>query len=137
MGTLTKTTFAKTTKMMLSPFRSWLWDDWPVFEHVGSVRSPHSRAVTTSTPHSRLSFDVSEKDTAYEVVAHLPVPRDKVKLSIKDGNVTISGSDEHSSTKEVDGFTCSQSSFSSFSRSFPLPTGVNPETVTATRAPDN
>ena len=121
--------------MMLTPFRShrarprsnWLIDGWEPFGELGSWDSESSR----------LSFDVTEKDDKYEIVAHVPVPRDKVKLSVKDGVVTISGSDSSSSTREVDGYTCTSSSSSSFSRSFPLPAGISPEAVTATRAADN
>ncbi len=93
-------------------------------------RNGEKEALTVSqwTP----LVDISEDDKEYLVKAELPeLKKDDVKVSVENGELTISG--ERKSEKEEKGkkFHRIERSYGSFMRSFTLPEAVKADKVTA------
>ncbi|RJO66538.1 MAG: Hsp20/alpha crystallin family protein [Myxococcales bacterium] len=76
--------------------------------------------------------DLREQENAYLIRMDLPgVPKEAVKVEMKDGLLTISGErkDEHES--DAEGCRCSERYFGRFSRNFRVGDGVNAEAISA------
>jgi len=76
--------------------------------------------------------EVKETKDGYVFKADLPGLRDKdVEITINGNQITISGKREEEASQEGDRFYAYERSYGSFSRTFTLPSGANPEDVTA------
>lgn len=76
--------------------------------------------------------DIRETDTALIVHADLPgVEKDQMKVDVHDNLLTISGERKHEKVDESERVHRLERSFGSFSRTIPLPKGVDANVVTA------
>jgi HSP20 family protein len=87
-----------------------------------------STVLTTWRPR----FNISETDKEYRLTADVPgVPKEDIKIEVKDGVLTISGEKKEEKREENEKFHTYERIFGSFSRSVRLPEGVKPENITA------
>jgi HSP20 family protein len=78
------------------------------------------------------SFDVRETKDAYVFTADLPgVKEGDLELSLTGNRLTLSGRREEEKREEEDRWFAYERSYGSFSRSFTLPEGVDPDHVQA------
>lgn len=76
--------------------------------------------------------DVIEKDNSYEVTVELPgIEKDAVKVSVGKGVLTVSGETKAEHKDEGRGYYRLERRYGTFSRSFELPEGVDPEKIEA------
>lgn len=76
--------------------------------------------------------DFVEKEKEYLIKADLPgIDEKDLDVNFEDNILTIKGKREQESKKEEDGYTYSERSFGSFTRSFRLPTDVSIDKVNA------
>jgi len=74
------------------------------------------------------SFNVSETDKHLVVSAEIPgVDKNDVAVEVKDGVLTVHGEKKEEKRSESEKFHRVERKFGSFSRSFRLPEGANPE----------
>lgn len=74
------------------------------------------------------SFDVKETKDEYVFRADLPGVRDEdLEISLTGNRLTVSGKREEEKREDDDRFYAYERSYGSFSRSFTLPEGVDPE----------
>jgi len=77
--------------------------------------------------------DVKEKDGKFIVRADLPgVPKEGVKIEVRDGFLMLQGERRHEKTEEREGHFYSECSYGSFARSIPLPDGADVAKADAT-----
>jgi HSP20 family protein len=77
-------------------------------------------------------FDVRETADAYVFRADLPGVEEKdLDISLTGNRLTVSGKREYEQRNENDTYYTCERSFGSFTRSFTLPEGVDPEHVQA------
>ena len=77
--------------------------------------------------------DILEKDDAYQVVAEVPgLSEDDIHLALQGKVLTISGEKKVHDRDECDGVHLVERVFGKFSRSFTLPSDVDPDGVDAT-----
>jgi HSP20 family protein len=80
----------------------------------------------------RPRFNISETEKAYRLTADLPgVPKEVIKLEVKDGLMTVSGEKKEDKGEQGEQFHSCERVFGCFSRSFRLPEGIKPDTITA------
>ena len=78
------------------------------------------------------SFDIQETPEAYVFEADIPgIQREELELNLTGNRLTVAGKRETRTRKEGDTYFTTERSFGSFSRSFTLPEGVDPEKVKA------
>ena len=78
-------------------------------------------------------IDVKERDGKFIVRADLPgMSKDGVKVEVRDGLLTIQGERHQDAKKEHKGRYYSECIYGTFSRSIPLPDGIDPAAVEAT-----
>jgi HSP20 family protein len=78
------------------------------------------------------SFEMTEKEDAYVLRADLPgVKEEDVEIYLAGNRLTISGHREQERSEERGQTHTSERSFGSFTRSFTLPTGADPEHINA------
>ncbi len=78
------------------------------------------------------AFDVKETKDAYVFKADLPgLKEDDVELSLTGNRLTVSGQREEERREENDRFYTFERSHGTFSRSFTLPPGIDPDHVRA------
>jgi len=93
-------------------------------------RSPEEESNITSkwTPN----VDIVEEDQDIILIAELPgVTKDKIKLSVNNGVLTLSGEKPTPEVKDADCYHCSERFFGPFERKFSLPTTVNESKIKA------
>ncbi len=74
------------------------------------------------------SFEVKETSDAYMFKADLPGIKDEdLEISLTGNRLTVSGKREEEQRNEEDRFYAYERSYGSFSRSFTLPEGVDPD----------
>ena len=77
-------------------------------------------------------LDIHETAATYEVVADLPgVPKEDVKVTVKDHVLTISGKREKVKKVDTDKYHREERSFGSFSRSIAIPENADENTIKA------
>ena len=77
-------------------------------------------------------FDVKETQDRYTFTADLPgIKEDDLNISLTGNRLVISGKREAEESKEEGQYHLYERSYGTFSRSFSLPEGVNPDEVTA------
>ncbi len=93
---------------------------WDPFAEVGPLRT--REAVFTP------AFEVKESQDAYLFKADLPgIKEEDLELSLTGNRLTISGKREEEKREEDERYYAYERSYGSFSRSFTLPEGVDPE----------
>jgi HSP20 family protein len=79
------------------------------------------------------AVDVSETGEEIVVRAELPgLGKDDIELNIQDNVLTLKGEKKQEKKEENENYHRVERSYGSFSRSFTLPAGVDPESVQAT-----
>jgi HSP20 family protein len=97
---------------------------WDPFRELGVVGSRELAFVPT--------FEVKETKDAYVFKADLPGIREKdLEISLTGNRLTVSGKREEERRDEEERYFVYERSYGSFSRSFTLPEGVDPEGVQA------
>ena len=103
---------------------------WSLFDDIDSAsRLPSTRQAATlwSPP-----IEIFERDNDLVVRADLPgLSKDDVNVDIDNGVLTLSGERRSEHEEERQGYFRSERSYGSFSRSIPLPEGVNEDQVNA------
>jgi len=78
------------------------------------------------------AVDVSETDNEFVVRAELPgMSHEDIDINVQDNILTLKGEKQQEKNEEGENFHRLERSYGSFSRSFTLPTGVNPEDIKA------
>jgi len=89
------------------------------------------RLTTISFP----KIDVAESDGEIEITAELPGLEQKdIDISVADNLLTVSGEKQNESERKDKTYTLTERSYGSFSRTIPLPAGVDPAAIKATVA---
>ena len=78
------------------------------------------------------AIDVRESDDAFVLEAEVPgIPKDELKIDLKDGVLTLSGERKYGHTEKEPHFTRVERSYGAFCRSFDLPDGVLEDKIDA------
>ena len=78
------------------------------------------------------AVNIKENEKNYEVELALPgYDKKDFEISIDNGVLTVSGEKSEETEKKEDNYTRREFGFSSFSRSFNLPTNINEENIDA------
>ena len=78
------------------------------------------------------AVNIKENERNYEVELALPgYDKKDFEISIDNGVLTVSGEKSEETEKKEDNYTRREFGFSSFSRSFNLPTNINEENIDA------
>lgn len=89
-------------------------------------------ALATTTAPFRPRCDVRDLGDKIAVQAELPgVPKENVKVEVRDGLLTLSGERQKDETREGEGWRLRERSFGSFSRSFRLPETARADSIQA------
>ena len=77
--------------------------------------------------------DIAETDKAFELSFAVPgIKKDKIKIDLKEGQLTVSGERKFEEEKSEKNFHSLETRYGSFSRSFHLPDNINADKVEAT-----
>jgi len=101
-----------------------------LFEDVmGTLRRPFARTRDSYVP----DLELTEHDGEYVMKADLPGMREQdIDLRVDDNSMlTISGERHEEGSKRIRGYEYSERAYGAFSRSVALPSGVDPEKVSA------
>ncbi len=97
---------------------------WDPFRELGAFGA---RSVSFAP-----AFEVKESKDGYTFKADLPGIREKdLDISLTGNRITVSGKREEEKREEADRYFACERSYGSFTRSFTLPEGVDPESVQA------
>ncbi len=97
---------------------------WDPFRELGTV--------TGRTLSFVPSFEVKETKDGYLFKADLPGVKEKdLDISLTANRLTVTGKREEEARQEDERYFCYERSYGSFSRSFTLPEGVDPDSVHA------
>lgn len=97
---------------------------WDPFRELGVVGSRNVAFVP--------SFEVKETKDGYVFKADLPGVKEKeIDISLTGSRLTVSGKREEERKEEEERYFTYERSYGTFSRSFTLPEGVDPESVQA------
>lgn len=78
------------------------------------------------------AVDVVEEKEDYVLRAELPgVPKENIKVEVKDNRLTLSGRKENAWKEKAGEYRYAESRFGSFARTFELPKNVSGETIKA------
>ena len=112
---------------MWDPFRD-IGATWEEIERrLGGTRTPEMHP-----PRWTPVCDVIEREDEIVITAELPGVKDEdIDIDVSEGMLVISGARERSEEVSEDHFRRIERSYGSFRRSFPLPAGVEPDSVTA------
>ena len=121
----------RTESGALEPARTWdpfeMMRDlmqWDPFRELGAV----GERTLAFVP----AFEVKETKDGYLFKADLPGVKEKdLDVSLTANRLTISGKREEESKREEERYFCYERSYGTFSRSFTLPEGVDPDSVHA------
>lgn len=81
------------------------------------------------------AVDVAEKEKAYEITAELPGLDEKnIEVKVANGMLTIKGEKKDESEEREKDYYLSERRYGSFTRSFGLPDGVDPDKIEASFA---
>ncbi len=97
---------------------------WDPFHELGTVGSRNLAFVP--------SFEVKETKDAYVFKADLPGVKEKdLDISLTGNRLTVSGKREQEKQEEEERYFTYERSYGTFSRSFTLPDGVDPDSIQA------
>jgi len=78
------------------------------------------------------AVDVVEKDDAYLIQADVPgVSPEEIEVTVENDVLTLKGKRERQNVEEHAGYRRVERSYGSFSRSFVVPSGTNPDAIDA------
>ena len=118
--------FDRMERMMDEMFRGELW---------GRFGTPWNRLMRDVGfgVEGGIKLDMYDEGSALVVKADLPgITRENLTIRVAEGNLLISGERRHGETVERKEYLRVERSVGTFSRSIPLPEGVNAEEITAT-----
>jgi HSP20 family protein len=99
--------------------------EWDPFRELGTLRSAPGLAFVPP-------FEVKETKDGYVFKADLPGLKEKdLDISLTGNRLTVSGTREEEKKEEDERFYAYERSYGTFSRSFTLPEGVDPNSVDA------
>ena len=103
------------------------WMRWDPFAEIGTLAPPQGqRAIFVP------DVDVQETPAAYVFKADLPGMKEKdVEVSVTGNRLTLSGKREEEKREDKTNYHTWERSYGSFSRSFTMPMGTNPDGVKA------
>jgi HSP20 family protein len=102
------------------------------FRDYASFFAPARRRAGAAGSTWAPTADIVEKDKEYLIKAELPeVKKEDVKITLADGVLTISGERKLERENGNDNDIRIESFYGSFSRSFSLPSNVDPQGITA------
>jgi HSP20 family protein len=106
----------------------------PRYRQIGPGGRPPEAGSESRTPAMRRAFtDLQETDTDIIVTAELPgMSKDDIELTVTADRIDIKAQKKEEIKEEKEGQRYYQSRYAGFSRSVPLPAGVNPDDVKAT-----
>ena len=82
------------------------------------------------TPAFLPRVDIRDEKDAIVLTAEIPgVPRDGVKVEVKEQVLTLSGEKKSATERKENGFYRSERTFGAFKRSFTLPEGIDVEKI--------
>jgi HSP20 family protein len=105
----------------------------PRYRQIGPGGSGEGRTESRMPSMRRAFTDVQETDTDIIVTAELPgMDKDDIGLTVTADRIDIKAQKKEETKEEKEGQRYYQSKYAGFSRSIPLPAGVNPDEVKAT-----
>jgi len=108
---------------------------WDPFTDIGELRARLDRMLGEPEGRDRPwtpAIDVERDDGNLVVHADVPgIKPEEVKIEVADGVLTISGEHEESSEEKGKQFVRRERRYGSFSRSMPLPSGVDAKKIKA------
>ncbi len=111
--------------------RSLHWDPFQTMRELLSLE-PMSQLLPERLGTYVPSFDVWETQDAYVFKADVPGFREQdIDVNITGNRLTFSGKREAEQVSESDTYYCSERSVGTFTRTFTLPEGINPDQVRA------
>lgn len=91
---------------------------------------PASETSNGHAPSFQPRVDIRDEKEAIILSAEIPgVPKDGVKVEVKEGVLTLSGEKKSRTDENGNGFYHSERNFGAFRRSFSLPEGVDTEQI--------
>jgi HSP20 family protein len=109
-----------------------LWDPFRLMREVMRWDPARGVAALDVEPGFAPSFEVKETNDAYLFRADLPgVKEDDVQISLTGNRLTISGQREEEQRKEGEQYYATEITYGTFTRSFTLPDGTDPEKIKA------
>lgn len=76
--------------------------------------------------------DLSEKDESYFLKIDVPgIKKEDIDMSVKNGVLTVSGERKHENSEADESCSCSELRYGTFSRSFRLGNGIDPDAIKA------
>ena len=104
------------------------WDPFRELEEMSSRLNRVFNTVADWIP----TVDIAETDAEYQIKAELPeVKKEDVKVTVEDGELTISGERRHETEEKGKKYHRVERSYGSFVRSFTLPDHVDDAKVKA------
>ena len=105
-------------------------DPFDAFDRI--TRLFEDGGASSAGPAVGCNVDVREDEGHYYFVAELPgLSKDEIDITLEDGVLTISGEKKNEHAEEKNGYHLRERGYGKFSRSFRLPTEVNPDKVGA------
>jgi len=98
----------------------------------GAPRHGHGRMLTNSTVSTTPRANIARNEEGYTIDLAAPgMSREDFIISVENNTLTVSSAVENSKEDELDVYTTKEYIYSSFSRSWTLPKGVNASTIGA------
>lgn len=99
-----------------------LWDDF----------GGPSGLAGTAASHWNPACDIEEGKDHFLLTVDMPgVPKDQIKIEVVDDQLTVSGERKREERRQEDGAWYTERRYGQFSRTFSLPSGVDPARVEA------
>jgi HSP20 family protein len=110
---------------------------WDPFAEMAELRSRFDRLLEDfGTPRERAwtpAVDVVRDDGNIVLRADMPgIKPEEIKIEIREGFLTVSGEHEETTEEKEKHYVRRERRYGSFSRSVPLPEGVDPKKIKAT-----
>ncbi len=110
------------------------WFDSTFDRFIPDFRIAPAGEAENGRPESYLPrVDIRDEQEAILLTAEIPgVPKDGVKVEVKERVLTLSGEKKNESERGENGFYRSERSFGAFQRSFTLPEGIDADKISGT-----
>lgn len=129
----------------LIPWRSRGLERWDPFREFESIQEQMNRLFSSAFGRGGLlaeeegqagawapTVDVVDAKDRLRIKAELPgLKKDDIQVSVEDSSVVISGEKKEEKEQKEEGFIRRESTYGSFYRSIPLPSGADPNKIDA------